>query len=954
MEYTKNGKPKWIERQHLDEKIYSKIWLYGVRGLFIAAIIVVCAACGLILGAFAGFTHDMPTISVASLGISSYSSVILDKDGKEIVQLSSAENREAISIEEIPQNMINALIAIEDERFYEHNGIDMEGVLRSGIANFTAGGTAQGGSTITQQVIKKLVLTDSQNWKRKINEWVLALKLEELMSQEYAGDRMAAKLKIVEVYLNYNFLGNNCYGIQTAAKFYFNKDAKDLTLAECALFAGTFQAPSAYNPITNVEAARGRQLLVLNKMRELNYITQDEYDAAVEDDIFARISSHYEETHEDTTSQIYSYFTDSVIREVVKDLQSTYGYSQSDAYNVLYYSGLTICSTQDSRIQKICDDYLSNYDKNVYIRSIQGKFFQLDYRLTVYDKKDRNVTYNYSTLGLYKTQAQAETAANAYRSKYISAGMKKGYDYVENCTITLEPQAAFVVTDYKNGYIVAEVGGIGPKTSNLSSNRVNMVQRQPGSAFKVIASYSLAVEEGDGTGTVVDDVPFYYYGWCPTNWDFMDEGYWGIMTYRWALIHSTNVCAARVNIRHGISANFEMARNYGFTTLRSSSEVDDPADSDEVGSLAIGSGSVYLQELAAAYGAIANKGIYIENTHYTEVYDHDDNLFLLKTQSSHRVIKATTAWLLTDMLRSGVAGSPDATEAMRLTKFNSAFDIAGKTGTTDNTADHTFVGYTTYYLGAIWTGYDYNSYVNHPNENHTLSYSHVIMWPGLMKQIHADLTPTRFARASGIVSARVCKDSGKLATSLCEHDPRGSRVSTEYYASGTQPTEYCDCHMETTICTESGLFPSEYCTDDCVQNTILIQRSREILDNIQEALDYCHSMIYEEGAHSDYWAALADFDYSLIRGWDMMNPICYDKLYVDLVTVEDGVHTPYQKYVRVWKITPGVTQVFDVTETHSCPICKLNDSLPNKGKPTGYLPSDPVDPEPESEPETEP
>ena len=273
MEYSKYSNNKdFFTKGKYGEKLYSRIWLYVLRIACILVLTAAFAVAGLGLGAFFGMLKDVPDINLGSLGIDEYTTTFLDQDGNQVAKLNTATQRTHVSIDDMPQYMLDAVVAIEDSRFYSHNGIDLEGILRAGVANLKEGGTAEGGSTITQQVIKKLVLTSHQNWKRKIQEWYLALQLEYQLTEEYG--KAQAKRIILETYLNYNFLGRNCYGVQAASQRFFDKDVRDLTLSECAILAGIFQAPSAYDPIENKNnVCRNRQLTVLSEMLNQKYIT---------------------------------------------------------------------------------------------------------------------------------------------------------------------------------------------------------------------------------------------------------------------------------------------------------------------------------------------------------------------------------------------------------------------------------------------------------------------------------------------------------------------------------------------------------------------------------------------------------------------------------------------------------------------------------------------------------
>ncbi len=934
MEYSRySNNNNALQKNRLGDKLYSKVWLYILRGFCVLVLFAICAVAGLGLGAFNGLTKGIPDINYAALGIDAYSTTLFDRNGTQISQLSTAENRIHIDVEDMPQDMLDALVAIEDERFYQHNGIDLEGILRSVFVIATSGDeTAQGGSTITQQVIKMLVLSPSQNIRRKVQEWVLALELESQLTEQYGKE--TAKRMIIEVYLNYNFLGNTCYGIGTASRFYFDKEATDLTLSECAMLAGIFQAPSSYDPIENYEnSCRIRQVTVLQKMLELGYITQEEYDIAYNDPVFDRVQANYQQYEEEADSRINSYFVDSAINSIVKDMQKQLGYTSDEAFNTLYYGGLSVYLTQDLGIQAIMDHYLSS-ESGLLERTT---WYQLDYYLSVFDRKDSDIQYHYHTVGLYRTEQQAKDAAEAYRLKYVNSDARYGYDYLDRMEITKEPQYAMTIIDFHNGQIVGMTGGrADEKTVNMATNRASDVVRQPGSAFKTIAAYSYAIENGEGPASTVDDVPFYYWNWAPTNW-WSQDVYYGNLTYRSALCRSANICAATVNVTHGVDENFYMALNYGFTTLRSAEELGDA--SDQVGSLALGSCSVSNLELTAAYSAIANCGVYIEPVYYSRILDKDGNILIEPVQESHRVIKETTAWLITDILRENVLGMNGGTAGYF--RFNADMATAGKTGTSEEEADLVFQGFTNYYCAGIWTGYDY--YVYNNTKSNTISYTHRALWKNIMGDIHKDLPViSSFTKPAGIVTARACTISGLVPTNLCS---AAGCVHSDFFEKDSVPTERCSMHVARTVCLESGLYPSEWCTNVGSRVRVL----RPDIDNIYAALDYFTENVGEDTLYR--YKTRSSFNYAYIADWTMNAPECFREVVINPNTLAvtycrtthytwvdlglnnsaggvdaDGNPIPAHSVdlVTSYTVDPSLGNiVIEVDNTHVCPVCYL-------------------------------
>ena len=345
-----------------------------------------------------------------------------------------------------------------------------------------------------------------------------------------------------------------------------------------------------------------------------------------------------------------------------------------------------------------------------------------------------------------------------------------------------------------------------------------------------------------------------------------------------------------------------MALKFGFTTLRDVDDTNSYAESDVVGSLSLGSGSVTNLELTAAYGAIANGGVYTEPIYYTKILDSKDNILYEKIPSTHRVIKETTAWLLTDMMRDVLTGRNGGTAAIG--RFSNTMAQAGKTGTTNDTKDLWLVGYSPYYVAGVWTGYDYYVYKNTNSQTLQNGY-HATVWRDIMKQIHADLPDiSEFAKPDGIVSAKVCLDSGLLASDLCAKDPRGSRVYTEYFDRDNVPKETCTCHVTATVCTASGLYPSANCPASSVQTVVCITRTKAQLEAIEDAMEQIAALPKDE--------IRIDLDYSGIRDWYYMAPECYSRIFVDPVT-----------HQKLTKKTDGCLEI-DVSETHTCPIHSMS------------------------------
>ena len=306
------------------------------------------------IGAFKGILNSAPDVDPAAVLPQGFATIVYDAKGNELTKLVAANsNRSYEEIDKIPKYLADAFVAVEDERFYEHNGIDIRGIIRAGFAALQNGELSQGASTITQQIIKNNVFDDwvneetMQKIKRKIQEQYLAIELEKKMSKE----------KILEIYMSTINLGQNTLGVKAAALRYFNKQPYQLTLSECAVIVATTSNPSKYNPISHPDQNETRRKIVLEKMKEQDYITQAEYDEAMADDVYSRILAVNEET---VDKSVYTYFVDEVTRQVLNDLMEIKGFNETQAHWLLFSGGLSIYTTQDPDIQAICDEVYEN------------------------------------------------------------------------------------------------------------------------------------------------------------------------------------------------------------------------------------------------------------------------------------------------------------------------------------------------------------------------------------------------------------------------------------------------------------------------------------------------------------------------------------------------------------------------------------------------------------------
>ena len=694
--------------------------------------------------------------------------------------------------------LADAFVAIEDKRFYEHNGIDIQGIIRAAFIVLQERDLSQGASTITQQIIKNNVFdnwtneSDIQKIRRKVQEQYLALELEKKMSKE----------QILEIYMNTINLGQNTLGVKAAAARYFNKQPYQLTLSECAVIAATTSNPSRYNPISHPEENMKRRETVLNYMKEQEFISQAEYDEAMADDVYSRISQVNQETE---NNSVYTYFVDEVTEQVLADLMEIKGFNETQAHRLLFSGGLSIYTTQDPDIQAICDEVYGNeenYPENTkwylnYVLTIVKANGEKENHSTEMFKahyKEQNASFNL----LYDSKDAAYEAIEAYKHDVMAEGDKvEG----ERVTLTPQPQVSITVEDQSTGYVVAMVGGRGTKEASRTLNRASNTTRQPGSTFKVVSTYAPALDSAGLTlADVQNDAPYNYAGGRPVkNW--WGSNYRGLLSLRYGIAQSANIVAVKTLTQISPQLGFDYLQNFGFSTMVDKRVEKDGTVVSDIGQpLALGgiTDGVTNMELNAAYAAIANKGTYIKPKLYTKIVDHNGNVLIDNTvPESTQVIKETTAWLLTnamvDVVTSGTGGSVN---------FGN-MAIAGKTGTTTDYKDVWFSGFTPYYTATTWTGYDNNVSMKSSKEKNLSK----TMWKAVMSRIHENLEYQSFPMAGGIVTASICSKSGRLPIAgVCD-----GCIKTEYFAEGTVPTEYCDVHYFSNVCLYSGLAASDEC-----------------------------------------------------------------------------------------------------------------------------------------------
>ena len=671
---------------------------------------------------------------------------VTENDGwVEYQTIHGTENRVWVDFEQMPEALWQAAVAIEDERFFTHQGVDWKRTVGATVNMFIGMKNTFGGSTITQQMLKNMTEDNDGTVNRKVREIFRALEFEKNYTKE----------EILELYLNMIYLGKGCYGVQTAAQFYFGKDVSELTVAECASLIAITNNPSLYGPMFDITYTRDDGTTVtpreLNKQRQLNilykmstvgkdgtvedgfepFITQEEYEAAkVEVLPFTDGSTDAGEIVKKATGgiKINSWFVDQVIWDVSADLAKAMNISEKEARILINSSGYRIYTTMDLEIQELAE--------------------------SVYEDR--------SNLDVTSRSGQ-------------------------------QLQSGITIMDPYTGDIVAIVGKIGEKQENLGFSCAT-ARRQPGSSIKPLTVYAPAVEAGAvNQGTTFDDYPVQLLEDSPWPKNSPNK-YRGWTNVRTGVQHSINTIAVQTLQAVGTAEAFAFATeklNLGLV-----------AEDMDISPLGMGGLTYGLNtvEMAAAYATFANSGIYTEPRTYLRVEDADGNVILENESKTHVAMKESTAYLMNDMLKNAVnAGTGTAAKFGGMT-------IAGKTGTTSKNNDRYFVGYTPYYVAAVWTGYEQPeniSYTGNPA---------ITMWKKVMQPLHDDLANKDFVKPTeGLTTVTICADSGLLCTEACQADRRGSRAVSVVVATGTEPTETCTLHGYASFCSEGNCLATDLC-----------------------------------------------------------------------------------------------------------------------------------------------
>ena len=754
-----------------------------IRLSFIIALCVGLALLGAVIGIAKAFVDTAPTLDLAALDAQDKTSFIYDSEGNLITDYKGTEDRIMVSIDEIPEMLQNAFIAVEDARFYEHNGVDVKRIVGALVANFTSGST-QGGSTITQQLIKQTVLSSEQSYKRKLQEAYLAMELETRYT----------KKQILESYLNTIFLGGSYYGVRVAAYGYFGKELDQLTLRECAMLAGLTRSPNYYNPRSNFytrntegsntpDITNNRTDYVLRQMRENGLITAQQYNAALD----RSTASVLEKSPASTDMYAYPHYVEYAISDVVDTFLDLNGLEDTSANryameNKLRTGGYSVYLCLDTEIQEIVEDTLANWSDYPRLRDPSDKVYQ-----------SRNADGTYTEIE--------------------------------------QPQAAACVFDYRTGELKAIVGGRYKPTTRKTLNRASGMYMPVGSSIKPLTVYAPAIDLGASPASIAYNMPVPISGWKDSSgkdsWpkNYGGGGYKGPQSFRSALRNSYNTAAAQILMTYvGVSRSVEYLHLMGIP--------DKNINADPFG-LALGSSGITPVQMAVAFGTIANKGVYQQPLSFSRIVDSNGNVVvdMHQQQDRHQVFKPSTAYLVVDMLKEAVQ-SGTGTKA----KISSQV-VAGKTGTNSDSKGVFFAGMTGWYSASVWIGHDNYKALS---SKATGGNAAAPLWQSFMEKIHKaknldsreiiDGTPSDY----NLVRVTTCGVSGQLATDACYNDVNGYKTITDYWSADSVPTAYCSMHKSVSICTESGLLATDYCPSYSVESRgiVLIPRGHPLYDYI--------------------------------------------------------------------------------------------------------------------------
>lgn len=779
--------------------------------------IAICGFCGvgLVFGVAKAYIDSSPVWDVSQLTRSDRTSYIYDMHGNEITTLSAIEYRDWADSDQIPDMLKNAFIAVEDVRFYKHQGVDFKRLFSAAL-EILGNSNSSGGSTITQQLIKNKILSAERTYKRKVQEAYLALQLEQVLDKE----------PILEAYLNDIYLGESNYGVSAAASDYFGKELNQLTIRECAMLAGLTQNPYRYNPRKNMyfrtetsfDLTNERTNLVLERMYRNGFISREQYDAALIEQV--NIIQYSE------TSQMYdmAYFVEYSVYDVITHWMAKDNVADTSANRLIYENklrtgGYKIFTTVDPKIQHAVQDSLATWE-------------------------------NYPALADPSAALLTETIADGV--------------VIE----TVEPQASAVVLDYSTGELRAIVGGRNEPSIRKGLNRAYQSYTEVGSSIKPLAVYGPALDLGASPATIIANVDGAIDGWggekgYPSGG--LSDRYYGATTIRTGIVQSLNVVAARTLFEYvSPSVSVEYLNRMGLASAHINE--DGPG-------LALGTSGITPIQMTAAYGAIANNGYYLEPLSFDRVEDADGNIILdadiIRGTARRVYTRSSTPYFLIEMLTDAVNNGTGRNARIE------GYEVAGKTGTNSDYASVYFAGMTCKYSAVVWIGHDQPS--NRLIRGATGGDYAAPLWQDFMSKImqgeqSLPLT-TQTPQSLNLAQRAVCSVSGLLATDACTHyqltNPK-FEVITDWFDYNNVPMDYCDMHVTLNICPITNCIAGVGCDDTNVirQTFVLIRPDSQFYPLSDEVLNKVFSDTYRKTDKS-IDAFIAEF------------PICTDSTSLD-------------------------------------------------------------------------